>query len=177
MMRRPRRRLPAALVALALLAAAVVVTMSCVALLLDKAPLLPFAALADTAGTVRWNQPVVLAIAALTAILGLVLLGAALLPGTPTVLGLDRRDGQPAAGATRRSLNRALTAAARGVDGVDTATVRVKPRTVAATVRTPLHDTAALPEQVQAAITERLDDIALVPPPRIRVRTSNTRGT
>lgn len=176
MNRRSRRCGPAIVVALVVLATAVVVTVSCVQLLLDHAPLLPFATLADTAGTTTWDEGTVLVAAGVVAGLGIGLLLAALTPGAPTVLSLEPRDGQPDAGATRRSLNGALTAASRRVDGVDKAKVRVKRRTIAATVHTPLHDDGDLPDQVRTAITERLEDIAPTQRPPIRVRT-NTAGS
>lgn len=176
MIRRPRRSLPATLVALALLAAAFLIAVSCGQLLLDQTPLLPFAAVAQTGAAFTWNQVIVLAAAAVVAVLGLALMVAALSPGAPTIVALAPRDGQPHAGATRRSLARALTMAARNVDGVDKASVRVRPRTVTAAVRTPLREPADLPEQVRTAITERLDDIALAQRAQVRVRTT-TRST
>ena len=176
MIRRPRRSLPATLVALALLAAAFLIAVSCGQLLLDQTPLLPFAAVAETGAALTWNQVIVLTAAAVVAVLGLALMVAALCPGTPTVIALAPRDGQPDAGATHRSLTRALTLAARNVDGVDKASVRVRPRTITAAIRTPLRDPADLPEQVRTAITERLDDIAPAQRAQIRVRTT-TRST
>lgn len=177
MTRHSRRSVPAVLVALALLAASVLTAVSCIQLLLGDPPLLPLAAIAKAAGNHTWNQSVVLAGAGLVTALGLVLLCAALIPGAPTVLGLDRRQSEPEAGATRRSLDRALTLAARDVDGVAKAAVRIKRRTITATVRTPLHEAATLPEHVHTAITDRLDDIALAHRPRLRIRTKTAKGT
>lgn len=176
MIRRPRRSVPATLVALVLLTAAVLITVSCVQLLLDRPPLVPFATLARTASDLTWDNTIVVLLAGSVAALGLVLLIAALMPGNPVVLGLEHRAGQPDAGTTRRSLDRALVSSARGVDGVDKASIRVKPRAVTVTVRTPLHDTGDLPEQVRTALGVRLDDIALAQRPRVRVR-ADTRST
>lgn len=176
MIRRPRRSLLATLVALALFAAVFLIAVSCGQLLLDQAPLLPFAAVAETGAAFTWDEVIVLVAAAVVAVLGLGLMVAALFPGAPTVVALAPRDGQSDAGATRRSLARALAVAARNVDGVDKASVRVRPRTITAAVRTPLRDAADLPEQVRMAITERLDDIALAQHAQVRVRTT-TRST
>ena len=106
MIRRPRRSLPAALLALVLLAAAVLVALSCIQLLLHQNPLIPFDALAEYAANLRWNDPVSIAAGVVAAVLGLILLAAALLPGKPTVLPLSRRRahhrrGQPPQPATR----------------------------------------------------------------------------
>jgi len=177
MIRRPRRSLPALLVALGLLAAAVLTAISCIQLLLGQPPLLPFAELARTASGLSWHQPVVLAGAAVITLLGLMLLAAALVPGTPTVLPLAPVADQPETGVTRPSLSRSLANAAAAVDGVDHAQVRVRDRRVTATVRTPLQDSPGLDEQVRAALAERLDDIAPARHPQIRVRLSTARSS
>lgn len=177
MIRRPRRTLPALLVALGLLAAAVLTAISCVQLLLGQPPLLPFADLARTGRGLSWNQPVVLAGAAVITVLGLMLLAAALVPGTPTVLPLARVAGQPETGVTRPSLSRSLTNAATAVDGVDHAQVLVRTWRVTATVRTARLRPPDLVERVRAAVTERLDDIGPARHPQIRVRVSTARSS
>ncbi|MGQ0572889.1 MAG: DUF6286 domain-containing protein [Pseudonocardia sp.] len=176
MNRRPRRSIPAALVATALLALAVVTAVTCVQMLLGQAPLVDAAALLAAGGSLAWSQPPVLAAAGVVAALGLVLVLVAVTPGTPTVLALETRDGVPDAGATRRSLGRALALAASDVDGVSAASVRVRARTVTATVRTPLYDAADLPDQVRDALATRLADIAPARPPRVRVRARTEKG-
>jgi copper chaperone CopZ len=176
MIRRSRRSLPAALVALVLLVGSVLVAISCIQLLLSQPPVVPFAAIAETASTITWNQPAVLVAAAVVAVLGLILLAVALIPGRPTVLGLAHRDGQPDAGATCHSLAQAVAGVTRTVDGVDSARVRLRPHTITATVQTSLREKQEIPEQVRAAIVERLDDIALARPPRIRVRVRTARS-
>jgi hypothetical protein len=175
MKRRPRRTVPATLVALVVLAAAVLVAVSCIQLLAGQTPWLPFTAMAEFGAGLAWNQPVMLAIAAAVALLGLVLLLAALKPGTPTVLPLASAENQPDTGATRSSLTNVLTTTAAGVDGVDKAKVRLGGRTVIARVHTPLRDPGELADHVRAAITDRLDDIGLARRPRIRVRVASTR--
>ncbi len=177
MIRRSRRSLPAALVALVLLAGAVLVALSCIQVLVGQPPLLPFAAIAAAASTVTWNQPAVLIVAGVFTTLGLILLAAALIPGRPTVIGLAQHDGQPDAGATRRSLAQAVAGAAGTVDGVERARARLGSRTITATVLTSLRESQEIREQVQAAITDRLDDIALARRARIRVRVLTARGS
>lgn len=176
MIRRPRRTLPALLVALGLLAVAVLTAISCIQLLLGRPPLLPFADLAQTGSGLSWNQPVVLTCAAVITVLGLVLLAAGVVPGTPTVLPLARVAGQPETGITRPSLTRSLTNAAAAVDGVDHARVRVRTWRVTTTVRTTRLKPPDLAEQVRDAVTQRLDDIAPARQPQIRVRLSTARS-
>jgi hypothetical protein len=177
MIRRPRRSLPSTLLALVLLATAAVVALSCIQLLRHQAPLIPFAALASFGAGLRWDAPITLLAGAVAAVLGLLLLAAAVLPGRPTVLPLAGRDDHTSAGVSRRSLRRDLTSTVVGVDGVSSAAVRVRRARIVATVRTPAADTSDLTEQIRRQLDERLTDIALARRPRLRVRVSSDRST
>ncbi|HEX4247706.1 MAG TPA: DUF6286 domain-containing protein [Pseudonocardia sp.] len=173
MIRRHRRVLPASLVALAGLAIAGLTATSCVQLLLHRPPVLPFAAVARLGASLTWAHPLVMAAGAVLAGLGVVLLAAAALPGSPTVLPLQPgRDIDT--GATRASLVHTLCGTAADVDGVDRARLRIG-RKIRATVRTPLRDAADLAGQVEAALDRRLDDIALAHRPPVRVRVHTTK--
>lgn len=167
MIRRHRRVAPASIVALLLLAAMVLIVIACVQTLLGHPPLLPFAALADRAGTLAWSSPAVLGGGGVLALLGLVLLVCAWSPGSATVLPLA--GGYSSAGATRHSLRRVVTQAAGRVDGISKATATIGRRRVRTTVTTPLRDTTGLGEQVRAAVDDQLAGIALARPPRITV--------
>lgn len=176
MIRRPRRSLTASLVALVLLVAAVLVTWSCVQVLLGRTPIVPFGAIGAAGAAVTAQG--VLAAAAVVAALGMVLLVVAILPGRPTVLPLaNRGEVAPVAGATRRSLRHAVAASAGSVDGVDRASATISGRTVTATVHTPFRAGPELTEQVRTAVTARLHDIALARPLRVRVRTTAARNS
>ena len=177
MIRRPRRSLPATLLALVLLTAAVLVALSCIQLLRHQSPLIPFAALAAFGASLHWNDPITLLAGAVAAALGLLLLTAALLPGKPTVLPLAGRADQTSAGVSRHSLRRDLTTTAAGVDGVSFATVRVRRARIIATVRSDAADTAGVPKQVRSRLDQRLTDIALARRPRLRIRVSSKRST
>ncbi|MER5261830.1 DUF6286 domain-containing protein [Actinosynnema sp. NPDC002837] len=180
MKRLPRRSAPAALVALAVLAACVLVTAVSVQQVLGLAPWIDthavFGALHDT----RWTDPVVVPAATTCAVLGVVLLLCALLPGPPTVLPL--RDDDPdtdravSSGMTRRSLRRALRAAASSVDGVTTAAIALKRRAVTATVTTDRTTTAGLADAVRTAVGERLDRLGPVTRPTVAVRLKARRA-
>lgn len=194
MIRRPRRTVPAVIVALVLLAGAVLVVWSCVQVLTGQAPVIPFTALATAAAALTWADLPVLIGGGILAVIGIALLIVAAAPGRPTVLALaDRPDrtrdeatsrddmdravhlsgtaAQPDAGATRRSVARAISTAAAGVPGVDHATARLAARSVIATVHTPLRGSTELTGQVSDAITAALDDIGLTRPLRVRVAT------
>ncbi len=172
MIRRSRRVLPATIVAVLVLAACVLIAVSCVQALIGQPPWLPFAAIAGLGAGLTVNSPLVIAAAIILGVLGLVLLVAALAPGATTVLPLEQGGTAVVSGVTRNSLRAALAATAGDVDGVDRARVRVGKARVRATVRTPLHVPGALSEQVQAALDDRLRDIAPLRSPRIRVRVS-----
>ncbi len=177
MIRRPRRTVPATLVALVLLSAAVLLTVSCVQLLIGQPPLLPLTAIGAAGAAVTGASPAVLAAAAVAALLGVLMLVVALAPGTPTVLALDPGWAGIDTGVTRTSLATALTATARSVDGVDTARVQVRPGQVTTTVHTPLTEGRELREQVATALDQRLTDLAPIRSPRVRVRVTTTRSS
>lgn len=174
MIRRHRRVLPSVVVASVLLVVGVLFAVSGAQLVLGRTPVLPVAAVQEFGGTVSWQHPLVIAAEVLVVLIGLVLVGTALLPGRPTVLPLASAHGL-VSGTTRGSLVRALAAAAREVDGVDRARLRVRARRVRATVRTPLHDAAGLAEQVSAALQERLSDVDLARRPAVRVRVTTSK--
>jgi hypothetical protein len=177
MIRRPRRSLPASLVALALLAAMVLIAVACVQLLVGGPPVLPFAAMADYGRSLHWDQPVTLMLGGVAAAVGLLLLGCAWIPGKPTVLALAGREGQTEAGATRASLRRVLSSAADGVDGVAKARIRIGKRQIRAKVSTGLRDATGICDQVRTALEERLAAIAPRRRFRLRVRVATIRSS
>jgi hypothetical protein len=168
---------PAAIVAIVLLAVAVLTVWTCVDVLRGGPPLVPFGALAERVSQLQWNDPVVLTAGGVLALLGLVLLGCALLPGTPNVLSLADMGEQTGAGATRRSVRHAVARAAGGVDGVAGATAKVGTGRVRVSVTTPLRNTGDLLGRVRAAVGERLTTIALRRAPAIKVRIRRRRTT
>lgn len=218
MTRRPRRTVPASILATLGLAAAVLVAWSCVQLLLGQTPLIPFITLAQTASEITWASPAILTAGIAAAALGLVLLAAALLPGTPRVMPITAPNAdQPGPGAasspagrsagdpdqdpggdadtdhtafpatrpsgvrrigiTRRGVSATLTAAARAVDGVGSATVSVTPRRVTARVRTDYRNPTGVRDEVTDAVSSRLSDLALARPPQLRLRVTSQKGS
>jgi hypothetical protein len=179
MMRRPRRTIPAAVTALALLAVCVLTAISAIQLLADQRPLISYAAIADLAHTTHWDSLAVTAAAGLVVLIGLILLLTAILPGRPTVIPLRATDTGAAmdAGASRRSLHSTLRAAANAVDGVTATTLTLRQRTVTAAVRTHRTTPEGLAEAVRAAINHRLDQISPATRPAVRVRVIAPRST
>jgi hypothetical protein len=158
-----------------LLVAAAVVAISCIQLIVGSPPLVAFTSLAELGRDTTWNDPRVLAAGGILSLVGLVLLACGLLPGRPQVLALAPSDDHTAAGISRRSLARVLTNHARRADGITDARVSVGARTVTVIARTPLRDRSGLPERVRELVAERLDDINLAQPARLRVTVTSDR--
>jgi hypothetical protein len=178
MIRRPRRTVPATIVGLMLLVAAVVVAVSCIQLIAGSPPLVPFSTLGELGRDTTWNDPRVLGAGRILFLAGLALLACGLFPGHPQVLALALAPGDDhtSAGISRRSLAGDLTRRVRSADGITDARVRVGARTVAVNARTPLRDRSEIPERVRELVTERLDDIHLPRPARLRVSVTADRS-
>jgi Family of unknown function (DUF6286) len=172
--RRPRRVVPATLVAVVLLGAMVLLIVACVQVLLGQPPVIAFGDLGAQAASLRWADLLVLVAGGVAAALGVVLLICAWSPGKPSVLPLASASGRSTAGATRHSLERAVVQAAGEVDGVSHASAKVGASQVRATVSTPLRESGDLSGRIEKAVGERLTDIALDRRPRISVRVNQT---
>jgi type IV secretory pathway TrbL component len=172
--RRPRRVVPAVIVAVVLLAVMVLLVVACVQVLLGQAPVIAFGDLGAHGAALRWADLVVLVAGGVVAALGVVLLICAWSPGRPSVLPLAATSGGSSAGATRHSLRRAIEQAAGDVDGVSRASAKVGASRVRATIATPLRERTELSGLVEKAVGERLTDIALDRRPRITVRVNQT---
>lgn len=179
MIRRPRRSVAASLVALVLLAACVLLAVAVVQQLLGQRPVLPFGDLNALAAGLTGADVAFLVLAGVLALAGLVLVLVALRPGTPTVLPLAGRDGPDGTatdtGITRRSLDRALTDAATGVDGVARATVSSTRRKASVSAHASFGDAATLRTAVRDAVSERLAAIGPARSPRVRVKVTGTK--
>ncbi|RZQ64609.1 DUF6286 domain-containing protein [Amycolatopsis suaedae] len=171
MKRRPRRRVPSTLTALALLAACVVVAAVAIQLILGQPQWIDYDRVATTLHGLRWNDPLTAVAGGLLALLGLVLLLAAVLPGRLIVIPLD---GDPDSGASRRGYRNTLRAAA-AVDGVSALKLRVRRRRIKAVVRTNRGTTAGLDEAVRAGLERRLDQIRPSTRPALTVNVRSTR--
>jgi hypothetical protein len=175
MTRRPRRVIPATLLALAILALGVVAAVSIIQELAGQPPLVPLAALGRHVRALRLDGTVMVTAGAVAAGLGLILLGCALIPGRGKTLALATPRQEPgdsapaAAGVSRSGLRRALAATVADVDGVTRARVRVRVRRVTARVRTELDSPQALRAAVSRAVEQRVTQAGLARPPQVRV--------
>ncbi|APE35473.1 hypothetical protein BOX37_17670 [Nocardia mangyaensis] len=176
MTRRPRRVVPAVVVAVLLFAAAVLVVVSLVQRLTGTREWISYDSLATRLHDTSWGSGWVLGVGIAVAVLGLALLAVAALPGKPVVLALEAGDGMDA-GITRRSLRHALADATVGVDGLDKTRVKLRRNKIHVSGHT--HHTAEQAAgEVRLAVAERLDHIkpADVPLLRTSVRTIGHGG-
>jgi uncharacterized protein DUF6286 len=160
------------LLALALLTLGVVVVAEIIAAGLERRGhlLLPFESLARFGRDHTWSSGQVITISAAVALLGLLLLLGQLVPRRPGLLTVATEDPAVEAGVERRTLAKAMAAAATEVDGVSEAVARVRRgrATVIATSR--LRDTSGLPERVQDHLQTWVDGLGLVAPPTLRLK-------
>jgi hypothetical protein len=168
--RRPRRSTPAVLTALVLLAACALVAVVAIQMIIGESPLVDYRSVATTLHGMHWDDAGVVLAGGVLALVGLLMLLAAILPGAPTVLPLSGDPTGMDSGATRRSLRSTLRAAVSTVDGVKVAKVRLGRRKVAAVVRTNRTNTTGLDDAVRAAVDHRLDQINLVNRPSLAVK-------
>jgi len=172
--RRSRRSTPAVLTALVLLAACALATVAAIQMIIGGSPWVDYRSVATTLHDLHWNDLGTALAGGVLALVGLLLLLAAILPGAPTVVPLSGDPTGMDSGATRRSLRTTLRAAASTVDGVRAVKLRLGHRKVAAVVRTNRTNTTGLDDAVRAAIEHRLDQInpANRPIPTVKVRTT-----
>lgn len=178
MIRRSRRTLPATVVALVLLAAGALVATTAIQILLDYQPLFTFEAVTGALAGVAWSSGIVLIVAVVAAVIGVLLLGAAIVPGGSHVLPLAAAPGEAwngSAGWHRNDLATRLRRRAVAVEGVERAKVRVRRRTVKVAARTHRGTAADLREALTADLDHDLDSLALASRPRLRVTVTSTR--
>jgi hypothetical protein len=176
MKRRPRRALPAIVVALLLLAVCVAVVGVLVQHLTGTREFVSYADIVARLHAVAWADRRVAVGGVLAIAAGLALLLPALLPGRAVVLPLAGDDGFTA-GVGRRGLRRALRDAARAVDGVHAARVRLRRKKVRVTIRTAYVHAAGLSERVGVAVGERITRIGPDPAPRVVVAARRGGGS
>jgi hypothetical protein len=111
------------------------------------------------------------------AVLGLLLLVAALRRGKPGSLQLPARTEGVRVSASRRGIERSLATSARRTDGVRSARAKARRRRVRVKASTGLRSTAELQQPVTAAVTTRLEELGLtsVLRPRVTVSQESSR--
>jgi hypothetical protein len=158
---RPSRGLPATVAALALLGIGGLTAVHVVSALLGlPVKLVPYERWARWASATPWNDSRVLAVASALALIGLVLLLIAVVPGRGRMIALRTGDPDLVVGLPRRALARALRARANQVDGVRSAGARMRGWHADVSVRTDLRDTTALGDRVRGAVEDELARLA-----------------
>jgi hypothetical protein len=190
MTRRPRRTLPAFLVALVLLALGALAATSAIQTLLGQTPVVSLDAVPSALSGVAWQSPIVLIVAGVAALVGLVLLLAAILPGPSHVLPLSSGPattgdadqwgpwsggGVEAAGWHRNDLAQRLRRRAQTVEGVTGATAKVRGRRAKVVAKTHRGSTDELRQAVESVLSTDLDSLGFARRPRLRVSVSSTR--
>ena len=174
--RRPARTVPATITAVVLLALGVGLVWAAVQRLAQGS----WPAFADQTGAwaaaLAWGTVWVLVLAIAVAVLGLILLVAAMKPGPPTAMSVDSGFSADAAAAstevvmTRRSVAKLATARAGQVDGVDSVSSVVGARKITVSVKTPSQQLGEIEQQVRDRVTDALQSAGLAPMPAVVVR-------
>jgi hypothetical protein len=161
------------ILAAALIAASVVVIAEVIAFALHHSPLLVhWTTWYQWARKTRWDAFVVRVWSAILILVGVLLLALELKPRRVTRLPLRTGDDATDAAVTRRGLAGMMRAAATGVDGISSATVKVRRRRASITATSAARGRAvagALTEPVTQALRSRVDDLNLRHPPRLKV--------
>ncbi|PXX60896.1 hypothetical protein DFR70_10987 [Nocardia tenerifensis] len=169
MIRRPRRVLPAIVVAVLLLAVCVAVAVSLIQRLVGAHEFLSYDTVASDLHGMTWHDMPVLVAGVATAVLGLVLLALALWPGRAAVLPLGDEDGLTA-GVTRGGLRTALRSTADTVDGVSSARIRLRRNAVKVSAHTDRSGADSLPDEICQTLTRRVQEIGPQPVRRVRAK-------
>jgi uncharacterized protein DUF6286 len=171
--RRPARTVPATITAVVLLALGVGLVWAAVQRLARGS----WPGFADQTATwlaaLTWGNVWVLILSIGVAVLGLVLLVAAIKPGPPTAMAVDSGSSDDASTEvvmTRRSVAKLATARAGQVDGVDSVSSVVGARKVTVTVKTPSQQRSEIEQQVRDRVTGALLSAGLAPMPAVVVR-------
>lgn len=170
--RRPSRTVPATIVAVGLLALGVLAAIAAVGRLVTGAwP----RAVTDAAGAVSdytWATPAVIVAGGVAALLGLILVIAALTPGRYRVAELHLADADTTVRDTdyvisTRALARLAAAKADQVDGVDRVAASASGRRVHVRITTTSEQGMQIRERVLSAVTDALSATGVQPMPRI----------
>lgn len=172
--RRPSRTVPAVIVALLLLAFAVAMVWLSVLRIASGAWPSFVVEAANWAQDVSWGSTTAITAAAGAAVIGVVLLLWAIIPGQYTAMRVRNED-LDSVGATtevvmsRRSVARLATARADEVDGVAAVSTSVGGRSVTLSITTPSSDRDAVETIVKQRVREALISAGVHPAPRIAV--------
>ncbi|GAA3471023.1 hypothetical protein GCM10018965_055760 [Nonomuraea roseola] len=140
------------------------------ALLGGRLGLVPIDRVADLAAATPWSHPNLQSGALVAAVVGLVLLGLAVLPGRARLLALGTSDSRLVIGITRTGLRRTLKTAAEDVDGVESVRVRLRRRMIEVTVVSDAERTGAMLRRAGVAVGDRLNGLGAIYAGEVAVR-------
>lgn len=173
--RRPARVLPSAVLAIIAIAAGGLGTWLLGAYALDGTWPAPAADAVAAAGSVRLDSPPVLIAAGVVALLGLIFVISAIVPGDSGHRAILADDVPGQVAVSRRDIARRVQRRIEHVDGVHDARVTVEKRRVDVLVHTPVDDTETVRRRSQAVAEETLAQLRPTQPLRPRVRVTRTR--
>jgi hypothetical protein len=161
------------ILAAALIAFSVVVIAEVIGFAAHHSPLLvPWTTWYHWAGKTHWAAFVVRVWSAIMIVIGVLILILQLKPRRATRLPLRSGDDATDAAVTRRGLAGTLRTAATGVDGISSASVKMRRHRARITAASAAHSratAATLTEPVSTALHDRLDRLDLRHPPRLKV--------
>ncbi|TYD00474.1 hypothetical protein FQ377_03265 [Arthrobacter echini] len=176
--RRSSRSVPATITALVLLALAVAVAWLGISRLVTGSWPDFMSSIRESLAEFTWNSPAVWAAAVVLALIGLILLLAAILPGKHTAVRLAGPSDADAKSVetviSRRGLSRLASWHLDHADGVESTSVDSTARKVTATVRTPLRTTSELSRTLTESLERKFDEIGVDPAPQVVVRVRST---
>jgi Family of unknown function (DUF6286) len=165
------------ILAAALAVASVIVIIEVIAAAVHGGPLvLHWTTWYHWARKTHWNQLVIQVWSAILIVVGALILALELKPRRVTRLRLRSGDDATDAAVTRSGVARTLRAAAAGVDGISAAAVvvrRGRARVTATAAARGRPATDALRQPVTQALHERLEELDLRHPPRLKVRVNS----
>lgn len=166
--RRPGRSIPATITALALVLVGGAMTWFAVAAFAGDTG--PIEGALAASSSVNWGSPALYVAAAVLAVLGLVLLLAAVLPGRRTHLTAGTTWDVPEGTTTvmrRAAVERYAAARAEQLDGVSSARAELRGSRLRLSFSTYFVSTADLRRTVRDVVQSSLDDLGLKPAPRV----------
>lgn len=162
------------ILAAALIAASVVIIAEVIGFAVHRSPLLVhWSTWYHWARETRWDAFVVRVWSAILIAVGVLVLILELKPRRVTRLPLRSGDDATDAAVTRRGLAGTLRAAATGVEGISSATIKIRgrrARVTAASAARGRRAATALTEPVTQALRSRLESLDLRRPPRLKVQ-------
>lgn len=122
-----------------------------------------------------WTDVAVLTTGIVLGVLGLLILLAGLLPARRSMLRLTEREPNTIFAISRSGLARDLTAVASGIDGVESARVRVSRRQVTVKASSAMRDNNGLADAVRSTLEKRVETLGPARSLRVRARIIGSR--